>query len=144
MIIVITKKNMENSIGQVKTGAERFSAQREAIYETLQNTKEHPDADAIAAAVREKMPDVGVATVYRNLKKLVSCGLVHTVETTDNRIHYDADTRRHAHFICKHCGKISDLFVATSLEHEVEKMGYSVDSEKLVLYGVCPECSKKR
>ncbi len=135
---------MNTTHGQVYKDAGRYSVQREIIYETLLNTKEHPDVDALVAAVREKLPDVGVATVYRNLKKLVECGLVHTLETTDNRIHYDADTRHHAHFICKRCGKITDLFVATSLEHEVEKMGYSVDSEKLVLYGVCPECGSKQ
>ena len=121
----------------------RHSAQREIIYETLKSTTSHPDVDAIYNEVKRRLPDIGVATVYRNLKKLVATGKVNTLETTKDCIHYDADISNHAHFVCSRCGKIKDVFIASALTDEVENLGYKVEREKLVFYGVCPDCIKK-
>lgn len=102
-----------------------------------------PDVDAIYAAVREKLPGVGVATVYRVLRDLVAEGKAVTLETTDDRIHYDADVSPHAHFICGKCGRIIDIFETPALTEKAEKMGFTVKSEKTVLYGICPDCAAK-
>lgn len=122
----------------------RYSSRREAILEVLKNTKEHPDADAVYEKVREKIPNVSLGTVYRNLRELGELGELNTLETEDGSTHFDADTSRHAHFVCKGCGKIGDLFgyadVATALEHA----GYKVESVKTVVYGLCPECAHKK
>ena len=120
----------------------RYSLQREVIYETLKGTKAHPDCETIYNMVREKLPDIGMATVYRNLKKLVSDGLVHTLETTRDSLHYDADISDHAHFICSECGRIIDIFASFNLEKEVEETGFKVDLKKIVFYGVCPDCKR--
>jgi ferric uptake regulator, fur family len=136
---------MENGGGQVNRTEDkpkRFSQQRRLIYETLANTTAHPDVDAIFAEVKKKLPDIGIATVYRNLKQLAADGLVNTLETTKDCIHYDADVSNHAHFVCERCGKIKDLFIALPDSGAVEKLGYKVKREKLVFYGVCPECGR--
>ncbi len=100
-----------NSDGQVNNEKSvRHSTQREVIYETLKNTTSHPDVDAIYKEVKRRLPDIGVATVYRNLKMLVAAGKVNTLETTRNCIHYDADVSNHSHFICSECGKIQSCF----------------------------------
>ena len=130
-----------NNSGRI---AKRRSARREVIYETLRATTAHPDADTVYASVREKMPEIGVATVYRVLRELVTEGKAVTLETTDDRIHYDADVSPHAHFICEECGRIIDIFEPPALTEKAEKMGFEVKSEKTVLYGVCPDCAKKR
>ena len=122
----------------------RYSAQREVIYEMLKNTKSHPSVDEIYAEVKKTMPDIGIATVYRNLRQLVSMGLVNTLETTKDSIHYDADTSEHMHFICSDCGAIKDLFMDSGLSGKIEGMGYEVEREKLVFYGVCPDCKRAR
>ena len=88
-----------------QTSTKRYSYRREVIYDTLKATTAHPDVDAIYAAVREKLPGVGVATVYRNLRALVE-------ETP-------------------------------ALTEKAEKMGFTVKSEKTVLYGICPDCAAK-
>ena len=71
-----------------RTSTKRHSQRREVIYETLKATTAHPDTDAVYAAVREKLPEIGVATVYRVLRELVAEGKAVTLETTDDRIHY--------------------------------------------------------
>ncbi len=122
----------------------RYSSRREAILEVLKNTKEHPDADAVYEKVREKIPNISLGTVYRNLRELGESGELNTLETEDGSTHFDADTSRHAHFVCKGCGKIGDLFgyadVATALEHA----GYKVESVKTVVYGLCPDCARNK
>lgn len=127
-----------------QTSTKRYSYRREVIYDTLKATTAHPDVDAIYAAVREKLPGVGVATVYRVLRDLVAEGKAVTLETTDDRIHYDADVSPHAHFICGKCGRIIDIFETPALTEKAEKMGFTVKSEKTVLYGICPDCAAKK
>ena len=124
-------------------GKRRGSLQREVIYETLKGTTAHPDVDAIFAMVKDKLPGIGVATVYRNLRALVDEGRVVTLETSLGSIHYDADVSAHAHFVCRHCGRISDLFIGSPLTKTVEELGYEVEEEKSILYGLCPDCAKE-
>ena len=118
----------------------RGSVQRDVIYETLKGTTAHPDVETILAMVKDKLPGVGVATVYRNLRALVAEGKVVTLETSLGSIHYDADVTDHAHFVCRRCGRISDLFIGSPLTETVEKSGYKVEREKSILYGLCPDC----
>lgn len=120
----------------------RGSVQREVIYETLKGTTAHPDVETILAMVKDKLPGVGVATVYRNLRALVDDGKVVTLETSLGSIHYDADVSDHAHFVCRCCGRISDLFIGLPLTETVENLGYKVEQEKSILYGLCPDCAK--
>ena len=108
-------------------GKRRGSLQREVIYETLKGTAAHPDVDAILAMIKDKLPGIGVATVYRNLRALVDEGRVVTLETSLGSIHYDADVSDHAHFVCRHCGRISDLFIGSPLTKSVEELGYEVE-----------------
>mgnify|MGYP000213703185 FL=1 len=124
-------------------GKRRGSLQREVIYETLKGTTAHPDVDAILAMIKDKLPGIGVATVYRNLRALVDEGRVVTLETSLDSIHYDADVSDHAHFVCRHCGRISDLFIGSPLTKTVEELGYEVEEEKSILYGLCPDCAKE-
>ena len=134
---------MDKQNGQLNSGLGRYSRNREVIYEALKNTKEHPDADAVYAAVKKILPDIGVATVYRNLKQLVDAGLVNMLETNRDCVHYDADTSPHAHFICEKCGKITDICVGGGPIEHLKEMGYEVKREKTVLYGVCPDCKNR-
>ena len=121
----------------------RYSAQLQVIYEMLKGTKSHPDVDEIYAEVKKTLPDIGVATVYRNLRRLVEAGLVTTLETKKSSIHYDADVSEHIHFICEDCGRIDDFFLDSGLKASVEKDGYELHREKLILYGLCPKCRNK-
>ena len=122
----------------------RYSEQRQVIYDMLKATKRHPDVDEIYEEVRKTLPDIGVATVYRNLKQLVEAGLVTTLETKKSSIHYDADVSEHIHFICEDCGRIDDFFLESGLKQKVEDSGYELKREKLILYGLCPDCRRKK
>ncbi|MBQ7340385.1 MAG: transcriptional repressor [Clostridia bacterium] len=118
----------------------RYSKQRQLITEIIKNRCDHPTADMIYLSAREFQPNISLGTVYRNLKQLAEDKQILTLETEDKKIHYDGDLSRHSHFICSECGKIIDLFAPAPVPTELEKIGVSVQSEKCVYYGKCPDC----
>lgn len=120
--------------------ATRHSHNRELIYEALCGVKTHPTAEEVLSLVRER-GNMGVATVYRNLRELEREGRVVAVEEVDGRARYDADTGPHAHFVCEVCGSVSDLPLGMSGGEIGE--GYTVKREKRIFYGVCPRCNKQ-
>ncbi len=121
----------------------RFSRQREIVLGTLVGNRTHPTADAVYELARKVEPNISLGTVYRNLKLLADEGKIITLETQDKKIHYDADTSPHEHFLCDECGKIYDFFRVTDGRSEIEKEGFVVCSAKTVYYGVCKDCQNK-
>ncbi len=116
------------------------SRQRKMIMDILLNTKEHPTAEMIYAFAKLHKYRLGIATIYRNLRELVAEGKVATLETEDKSLHYDADTSCHAHFICKECGKIIDVYDTPKTPKGLQEIAGRIDDEKLIYYGVCKEC----
>ena len=49
-----------------------YSRQRETVYDVLRSTKDHPSADWIYGECKKIIPNIGLATVYRNLEQLDS------------------------------------------------------------------------
>ena len=52
----------------------RFTRQRQAVLETVQASREHPDAARVFEAVRQLVPNISLGTVYRSLEALVEDG----------------------------------------------------------------------
>lgn len=120
----------------------RYSPQREAISDILRSCCDHPTADVIFHRAREKIPNISLGTVYRNLNELARARLVDTLETTDGFIHYDGNLTPHRHFICSSCHRIIDLFVECPIPPEFDDMGLSVEMGKFLYYGKCDQCKK--
>ena len=55
---------------------QRYSQQRELIYEAVCATKEHPTAQMIYDALRPQMPKLSLGTVYRNLQQMAQSGRI--------------------------------------------------------------------
>lgn len=116
--------------------------QREEIFRHLTKTTSHPTAEEVYFEVKKVLPNVGIATVYRNLRNLRSNNEINCVQSTDGKEHFDANLSPHAHFICESCGKITDIF----LSEEQSKMLYTISDGRLQLnyYGLCPDCEKTK
>lgn len=87
----------------------RLTPQRRTIFEEVARSADHPDAAAVCRAVRERMPDVSLDTVYRTLWRLVSLGLVGTLGGAHESARFDANVNPHHHFICTRCGLTRDF-----------------------------------
>lgn len=122
----------------------RYSKQREAILEVLRNTKSHPTATQVYEKVREKIPDISLGTVYRNLGQLSDSGEILSIPIDDGFEHFDGFTDPHIHLHCKVCGSIIDVPVLDSEISEITgKYSFSPSRTVCVIYGVCKNCGKK-
>jgi len=137
---------MNRLIETLKENECKVTLQRIAIYETLKDTKSHPNAEAIYKQLSPKYPTISLATVYKSLELFVSLGLIQAINVEENSFRYDGNFKSHPHLICTKCKKVEDLdeHPFADLCREVEVLsGYSIEKQQLNFYGLCPECIQK-
>ena len=119
-------------------------SKRNAILAYLQDKVTHPSAETIYTDLKQTIPDLSMATVYRNLTKFRQEGLVQCVATVKGVDRYDANTHPHVHFICRHCNSVIDLHamhVPDTLSSQAAQItGGKVDSCCLSFTGLCRDC----
>lgn len=76
----------------------RPTSQRETVYRSLLERRDHPTADEVFARVRENAPTISLATVYNCLDVLVQHKLVKAVNFERAPTQYCANLAPHAHF----------------------------------------------
>ena len=120
---------------------------RNAILACLQGTTSHPSAEMVYEMLQKEHPDISLATVYRNLARFKSQGLVCSVATVRGVERFDAMTHPHVHFICSSCDAVIDLpqmEIPESLSAEAEEVsGCRVQSCRLTFTGLCGKCANK-
>ena len=131
---------------------ERYSKQREIILEVLKNRKDHPTAEMLYNEIAQKMPGIGIATVYRNLASLYKTGKIQKIETMQGEAdRFDGDLRPHIHYECSKCNEIYDIFLDeeenTELNDKLTELTKIINadftSSKIVLKGLCQKCKEK-
>ncbi len=126
----------------------RLTAPRLAICRALADNTSHPTAVQLHTQLRDEFPTLSLATVYSTLNTLASLGLVHELGNAgDGQKHYDPFTTPHANLICTRCHQIRDLAdraLQTVSQRVAEQSGYQIQGARIVYYGVCPACAKRR
>ncbi len=124
--------------------AQNYSRKRQAIYELLLSTDEHPTAEWIYNNLKSDYPDLSLGTVYRNLKLLEKNGAIKSVTVINGCERYDAKVFPHSHFICNKCGKVIDVFYSKENSEVSENIHIEgakrIDSFSLIYYGECNDC----
>jgi Fur family peroxide stress response transcriptional regulator len=122
----------------------RLTHQRLEIVKEIAGTDEHPDVECIYRGVRTRVPTVSLDTVYRTLGTLAERGLISRVVATAGPARYDANTRRHHHFVCTRCGKVRDVadpgLDAIRVPRATSGFG-TVETVEVQLRGVCHDCA---
>lgn len=123
------------------------SKKRQAIYDYLCSVTDHPTAETVYAALKPDIPELSLGTVYRNLAVLTEEGQIISVGKVDGQERYDARTEPHAHFVCRGCRSVLDVFlpdVVSALYGEVDtRFGYLPEGHTLTLHGLCARCREK-
>ena len=127
---------MESSTKQFK--------KRNAILDCLRSNHSHPSAEMVHEMLHAEHPDISLATVYRNLARFKSQGIIQSLGTHNGIERFDANTEPHVHFICTGCDAISDLpqiEVPQALNCSVEQCsGCRVQTCQLTFTGLCKNC----
>jgi Fur family transcriptional regulator, peroxide stress response regulator len=127
----------------LEASGQRFTEQRAAVYRFLRGTTDHPSADEVFTAVRGEIHDISLATVYKALETLVSCGLAVKLAYGDDSARYDARTDDHFHSRCTECGQVRDVPgdpPAALPEMELAD-GFRVQGYRVEVVGLCPACA---
>jgi Fur family transcriptional regulator, peroxide stress response regulator len=121
---------------------QRFTEQRAAVYRALVSTDQHPTADEVYTRVRGAIADISLATVYKALETLVSCGLAVKLSYGDASARYDARTDDHLHSRCLRCGMVRDVPAAAVPHPRVDVGdGFQVEGIRMEVVGFCRDCA---
>lgn len=117
-----------------------------------ENANKHVTVNDIILFFKEQGKNIGKATVYRHLERMVSDGSVHKymLDAGDSAcFEYIEDEDLHPvcfHCKCEKCGKLIHL-ECTELsligDHLREEHGFDIDHTRTVFYGTCNECRKE-
>lgn len=121
--------------------SQRYSQQRERIYEAVCATKEHPTAQMIYETLKPDMPKLSLGTVYRNLQQMAQDGRLMELDGPVTR--FDATVRPHTHLRCSRCGCVADgdLAYDVSMDQKTIAQGWRVTGHSLMFTGLCPACA---
>jgi Fur family peroxide stress response transcriptional regulator len=126
----------------LEASGQRFTEQRAAVYRFLRGSYEHPTADEVFTAVRGEIADISLATVYKALETLVTCGLATKLSYGDDSARYDARTDDHYHSRCLRCGMVRDVPGSSpaSLPQKLVSVGFGVVGYRVEVVGKCRHC----
>ena len=120
---------------------ERTTAQRKAIHQALKQSGRPLSPPEIFNAARSIAPGLGMATVYRTIKRLLDDGNIMQVELPGEAPRYErSGLRHHHHFRCTACNKVYDLLGCEDSFREWTPKGFALESHELYLFGRCETC----
>lgn len=122
----------------------RATKQRKAILNYLKSVRTHPSAEIVYEAVKEDLPHLTLATVYRNLHLLADQGTILRFKVA-NEYHFDGFPEQHQHLICNSCLKIVDVFdkSITKTITDFKHSDFKVETADVLLRGICKDCQAK-
>jgi Fur family peroxide stress response transcriptional regulator len=120
--------------------------QRQVIYETLMSLPGHPSTEAIYDKVRQRIPSISLATVYKNVRTFLDSGVFQEVSFHHGSLRVEANRRPHHHLVCTRCKTIVDLE-----EDQFEPLrlrggapyGFTVQRFAVDVLGICNACSQR-
>ena len=127
---------------------ERNTRQRTCVLNEVRGRSDHPTAHEIYAAVRKKLPNISLTTVYRNLTDLADDGLILRIAVPGSSERFDRTVKIHFHMLCDNCHGFSDIsddgHFFDIIRESVEKSdGFFVSGMDVVLRGTCADCIRK-
>ncbi|CEA00127.1 Ferric uptake regulation protein [Jeotgalicoccus saudimassiliensis] len=146
---------MEKRIERIKEALHearyKLTPQREVTVRVLlENESSHLSAEDVFMKVKDKYPEIGLATVYRTLELLNELNVLDKVNFGDGVSRYDLRKEGaqhfHHHLICIHCGSVEEI--EEDLLTDVEKIvtrdfEFDIIDHRLTFHGVCKLCKGK-
>lgn len=119
----------------------KLTLQRLNVYSYLKSTKDHPTVDIIYKNIKQSIPTISLATVYKILNTLVEANLVKMINVCEDNFRYDSNTDLHGHIKCKMCNKVKDVPIENDLINTLMERNHDINHFDLFLYGKCERCA---
>ena len=122
---------------------ERTTRQKTAIQAAIESAQRPLSAQEILEQASLQVTQLGIATVYRNLKSLVLEEKVHVVTLPGENPRYESNTaaNHHHHFQCTTCQRVFDVHDCPGDLKRMAPQGFVVERHELTLYGRCADCN---
>ena len=122
----------------------RLTKQRLLICRELAGRCDHPDVERVYRAVKPRLRQISLFTVYRTMNALESAGMAWRVATWKGHARYDGNVQAHAHFLCEKCGWIDDVDTHGAC-HEMPELARkcvtgTVRRVDMMIVGECAAC----
>lgn len=116
---------------------------KKEILNIINTSYSHMTADDIYKKVKEKYPNIVLATIYNNLNALVDEELIRKISVEGNIDRYD-NIIKHDHLVCKKCGKIIDINFKDYSSELSKLSGMEIISYDLKAFIICDDCKTKK
>lgn len=129
---------------RLRDAGERVTRQRLVVAEALGSLGRQVSAQELFERLRERVPGIGRATVFRTLEALVASGVARRLERGGHVYGYVAcRPEHHHHLACDRCGRVEEIdeaFVAPVAERVSSELGFRIDDGRVDFYGLCATC----
>lgn len=129
----------------------RNTKQRSLLLECFNKNKDrHLTVEELYDIAKSKDNNIGIATIYRNVKLLEEQGVIKKIELPDFLIAYEMcafnSEHSHHHLICRKCGKILDFEedLLETIEKKIkDTKDFSITDHRVIFYGYCKICAEE-
>ena len=117
--------------------------QRQVLYEVMQGIPGHPSPEEVYERVRERIPSISLATVYKNIHVFIESGLLREVSLHHGSLRVELNRRPHHHLVCTRCKSIMDIDEEQlHLPQDLQQLpnGFLVERFAVDVLGRCAAC----
>ncbi len=119
----------------------RNTQQRQAILSAFSTANRPLSSSELLALSQAYVANMGIATVYRNVKTMTQEGILQTVSLPNEAPRYElAHLHHHHHFQCKQCDRVFDVHGCLPGIEGLAPKGFKIESHDITLYGACADC----
>lgn len=145
-------RTLDDFYQTIKENNYRVTNQRKAILTMFfENKDEHMTVEEIHQCIMVDNPDIGLATVYRNVQLLSELRILNKLKLNDGFTRYELilnkEEDKHHHLVCKDCGKIIEVKedLMESIEETLDNhYDFLVSDHQAKFFGFCKNCRKKQ
>ena len=119
----------------------RNTSQRDAIRHVIVQADRPLSTGEIFDRARNRIPQLGIATVYRTLKSLKEEGSIREVDLPGQSSRWELSNKdHHHHFLCRTCDKLFEIEGCPVDLGNLLPPGYAMEEHSILLEGKCRDC----
>ncbi len=119
----------------------RTTRQREAVCRAFTESDIPLGPHEALHAAQNHVPGMGIATVYRTIRILLSEGWLIPIELPGRTPLYQRAQAPHQHFFqCRQCVTIIPVECPARIIKRLAPSGFQLEHHEIVLYGLCTDC----
>ena len=122
----------------------RNTQQRETLKQVIETAHRPLSIPEIHQLAHTKWPRLGIATVYREIKRLSDDGALKRVDIPgENAPRYEVQHKQghhHHHFKCNSCNKVFDIETCGLPIDKLLPEGFTHQAHDITIFGTCRDC----